>query len=384
VYDPAFESSQAGPVRTHQHEKFEPNPPEEVTYYPTYMDRNDRTTMINHNSSMLRYSRDEGRTWHLCHTFDEPVRSGIILDNGEVLVATRGGNDGDTYQLHLSTGFNPTPEDATWEVVLQGETPDAYPSAAFSWSHHGNMVAIAEYGPKIGVRGSTEGAGRAYLSQDYGRTWRRILNIFEDNDALDEHTGIHLHGIAIDPYWDRIWVTYGDDEQGTMFTDDLGETWHVADHSYPRDGPNQCVGIIALPNCVLFATDGHPNGVLRISREQGKHQERYEMEVAYLYDHIQSLTILCQSVWRANRPGDDAPVVFEFVSAPGEGHRFILTTVDGYTFNKVWEDPNITRGNSSGSAYGPTASGRLIHYAVDEYFTPGGRTLRQGPMPNAY
>lgn len=390
IHDPAFDTvgtpttPDNAPVRTNPDAKFIPNDPEEVTYYPTHLNPWDRTSMINYNSSMLRYSPDEGETWELIHTFDNPVRSGIFMANGEVIIATRGTDPDDTYQIHVSTGFQSNPHEATWTLVHQGQTPGAYPSGAFSWSQHNNMIAFSEYGPKVSVGGRTQAARYAYLSLDYGRTFKQILDIFQDNPALVNTEGIHIHGIAIDPYWDRIWVTYGDDEQGTIFTDDHGDTWHVADHTVYPDGPNQCVGIIALPQCVLFATDGHPNGVLRISREQGKHHGHYDMEVAYLYDDVQGLTILCQSVWRANRPGDDAPVVFEFVSAPGEGHRFILTTVDGYTFNKVWEDPNVTRGNSSGRAYGPTATGKLLHYAVDELFSSGGRTLRRGPMPNAY
>lgn len=75
--------------------------------------------------------------------------------------------------------------------------------------------------------------------------------------------------------------------------------------------------------------------------------------------------------------------MFEFCSAPADGRRFIVTTVDGYTFNKVWEDPEVTHGNSSGRAYGPTATGQLLHYAADRRYESG-RTLHAGPMPNAY
>lgn len=382
IHDPAFDLPNTGPVRTNEHAKFTPGEPEQATYYPTYLDRNDRSTMINYNSVTLRYSRDEGETWHISHTFADSVRSGIILDNGDCLISTR--SDDAPYEVWLAQGWMANPETATWEKVHEGTATRTYPSGAFSWSHHENIVVMSEYGPKLGQAGVTDAARYAFLSRDYGKTWTRIFDLLTDVPELTQTDGMHIHGALFDPYWDRIWITYGDNENGTVFSDDLGRTWHTAHHDTDYNGLYQLVGMWALPGCVLFASDGHPNGVVRIDRTDGKHQGPYEFQIGYLHDNVQGLTILCQSVWKANRLGDDAPVVFEFVSAPGEGRRFILTTVDGYTFNKVWEDPDITRGNSSGRAYGPTASGRLLHYAVDEYFTPGGRTLRQGPMPSAY
>lgn len=388
IHDPAFQAGDSDrPIRTNSDAKFAPGDPQPTTYYPTYMDPIDRRTMINHNSSTLRYSTDEGETWHEAHKFTVPVRSGIIMANGEVLVANRAsGATDDGFHIMLSDGWSVDPTTATWTEVAGRNAPGVTPSAAFSWSHHKNVIVFSEYGPKLGQTGVIEGeeARYAYLSLDYGKTWARIFDLLTDVPDVTQHVGMHIHGCLYDPYWDRIWITYGDDENGTVFSDDLGRTWHTAHHDADAKGPYQLVGMYALPQCVLFATDGHPNGVMRISRSAGKHTGPYDFEIGYLYDDVQTLTILCQSVWRAERPGNDAPVVFEFVSAPGEGRRFILTTVDGYTFNKVWEDPLISRGNSSGSAYGPTVSGRLLHYAVDEYFPDSSRTLRAGPMPNAY
>ena len=385
IHDPAFDLPGRGPVRSNLAAKFQPEEPVYATYYPTHMNPWDRTSMINHNSSTLRYSQDEGETWHSVREFESPVRSGIFLKNGEVIVAIKPNGYDDPFKLYLSKGWQDDPTTAEWSHVHTGATLGTYPSAAFSWSEYENMVFVSDYGPKLGQTGARDAARYVYMSRDYGKTWEIVFDLLTDAPGLEIDEGVHNHGVLYDPYWDRIWVTYGDDATGEtdiVFSDDLGKTWHTVGLLYSTPS-YQCVGMFALPGCVLFATDGAPNGVLRIDRAAGKHTGTYDMEVAYRHDDEPGLTILCQCIWKAARPGNDAPVVFEYVSAPGEGRRFILTTVDGHTFNKVWEG-EIVRGNSSGSAYGPTASGRLLHYAVDEYFAPGGRTLRQGPMPNAY
>lgn len=389
IYDPAFSTAGGNaPIRMNSDAKFNPNPPEQVTYYPTHLDPNDRTTMINYNSAYLRYSRDEGVTWELSHQFDYSVRSGLILDNGEVIVNTRGTGEDDISELWLSKNWQEDPTNAEWTKVHEYITPGSYASGAFSWSHYKNVITAGEYGPKRNVGGREHSSKYMYLSIDYGRTWKTVLDLETDAPGVDPNSeyGVHIHGTLYDPYWDRLWVTYGDSVHGgtdIIYSDDLGNSWHSVGPFPDSRMSHQCVGMYALPNCVLFATDGAPNGVLRIDRRQGKGRGTYQIEVAYRHDEELSLSILCQSVWRANRAGDDAPVIFEFVSAPGEGRRFILSTVDGYDFNVLWES-DVVRGNSSGRAYGPTLSGRLLHYAVDEHFTSGGRTLRQGPMPNAY
>ena len=377
----------SAPTRVTSDQKFAPDVgPEYAMFYPSAMDPKDRTTMINHNSSALRFTKDEGETWTVAHEFTGfPVRSGLFLDNGEVLVAVRSNEAGSHLKLMLSHGWADDPTEATWSEVLEFTTPGAYPSGGFSYSTHENIVVVSEYGPKIGVGGSEVAARYVYASRDYGKTWTTIFDLLTDHPAADITTGLHIHGVCYDPYWDRIWVTHGDDRQATLYSDDFGKTWEVAIYTdWEGTDSFQVVGIIALPKAILFASDGPPNGIQRINRSEGKHKGAYRMENAYRYDQSDGLTVLCQNIFRGKRPGDDAPAVFEFCSAPGDGKRFVVTTSDGYTFNKVWEDQEVTTGNTSGRAVGPTTTGRLLIYAADGRFGAGSRTLWAGPMPSAY
>lgn len=351
-------------------------------------DRVDRTTFISgdlNGAHALQYSRDDCETWATAHTFDDAIASGTILDNGEALVATRvtGAGNTDPWKLYLSTGFRADPTTATWALVHTGTTLQGAQPTRMSYSHHENVVVVGEYGPKIGTAGATDAARYVYLSRDYGQTWTLIYDLL-DNPDLASTTGIHLHGVAYDPYWDRIWVTYGDAENGTVFSDDFGATWHTAHHSSYVSGQHQVVGILPMPKCVLFGSDGPPNGVSRIDRSQGKHDGEYTMTAAYQLDESSSITILCQSVWRARRLGDDAPGVLAFTAGEtGPGPWRVLVTPDGYTWHEAWTDDTDTQANAPGTAFGPTSSGGIVLHTQDGRFSTNW-TMWRGDMPGAY
>jgi hypothetical protein len=374
------EASKFAPTRTDRTQIFAPTANAVQTdFYPGCVDEQTRSYMLSQNQAALRVSRDDGQTWTVAHTFTDTVTpvivSCIVLDNGEALVATKPVDNLTGFKVWLSDGFQAGPTTATWTQVHQGTTPGAYPTP-FSWSHWGPRVMVSEYGPKIASNGTGVNARYVWMSEDYGRTWKLIYDL----GAL---IGRHVHGVCVDPYWDRLWITTGDDQNSTIYSDDLGAAWHTAEFTSAVDGPNQVTSILAMPQCVLFGTDGTPNGVLRISRSQGKHTGAYEMEVAYLHNDVQVITHVSQTVFRARRPGDDAPGVLYFAPGVNDAPAFIVTTPDGYTFHKVWEDTIATPGGHNGNAYGPTASGRLVITQPDGRYGSG-RSLWRGPMPGAY
>lgn len=104
----------------------------------------------------------------------------------------------------------------------------------------------------------------------------------------------------------------------------------------------------------------------------------------HMFDDNPILTTLCQAIWRGNRPGDDAPAVFSFVHAPnGTGPWWLLATVDGYKFTRLWTG-EPTPYNRTGNAFGPTLSGQLLFHSADDTFGSSGWKLRRSPFPAAH
>lgn len=336
-----------------------------------------RTRGWNCYSSTLKETQDEGTTWKTIRTFvGEFVEAVLPLDNGELLVFAQI-NATAMRKVYRSTGYGTGAP--SWSVVLNGSNPMVKFASSWGLSVHDNIVLANEYGPKSGYTWSggtqiiAEGknARYTYLSLDYGKTWRRIFDL---NDWLTRKgrstKGQHLHGVAWDPYWDRIWVNFGDNmsgaaSNGIVFSDDGGATWQEA-HFFSGTNGTQTVGILPLPKCVLFAGDVNPSGLLRISRSQNKIRSgHYNLELAY--DAPSSLGMhLCQGICRVRWAGDNAPAYFGFCPDVVSGPSFVIATYDGYNVAEVWRDSGPRPGGSGiRNVVGPTLRGNLIVASAD-------------------
>ncbi|MGY3320489.1 hypothetical protein [Arthrobacter sp. TE12232] len=335
------------------------------------MDRN-RVRGWNCYSGTLKETRDEGLTWTTVRTFaGEFVEAIVPLDNGELLVfvlitATN------MRRAYVSSGYGSG--SASWTVVLNGSNPQVKFASAWGLAVHDNIVLANEYGPKSGYTwsGGTEiiaegkNARYTYLSLDYGRTWTTIFDLNAWLTAKGRSTkGHHLHGVAWDPYWDRIWLNFGDNmsgagSNGVLYSDNLGATWQEA-HYFSGTNGTQTVGILPLPRCVLLAGDVNPSGLHRINRTEGKiHTGQYTLDLAY--DAPASLGMhLCQGISRIRRVGDDAPAFFGFCPDVASGYSFVIATFDGYTVTEVWRDKDARpAGQGIRNVLGPTLRGDLI------------------------
>ena len=359
------------PIRTQTAAALVASPVDDGGRTACWMDAT-RTRIFAAYRTTLRYTDDDGATW-----IDVPglkITKDIIavrdLDNGEVLVSSGGVNT--QAELWVSTGFRTNPQTATWKKTKTAASPGVFFSNSWSFSVHKNIVLVNEYGPKPGGNGN---ARYCYMSLDYGQTWKTIYD-------LGTGTGNHLHGVCYDPYWDRIWLTHGDDTSSILYSDNLGANWSTAQTTTVAAGDFQVVGILALPNCVLFASDGQPNGVLRIPRTAGKGAGTYTPEVAYQIDNSVSLAWLGHLPFRAVRAGDDAPALFPFAPELSTGKSKVLATTDGYTFTVVWEDPISTTSKGAITALGPTARGKL--WIVESDDRQANYTKWVGNMPAGY
>lgn len=346
------------------------------TWTPTLTARNsadiahsltlDRTTAINgsHSLGKLKTSTDEGLTWADSYTFPAAFLWSRQLANGELLASV--GSDPNPRSLWLSKGWG-TPG-VTWSKVLDAQAPYAYFASGWGLSIHENIIVAAEYGPKTpnwqGQTGLTQYARYVWMSLDYGKTWRQVFDLgaYLTSRGVASTDGMHMHGVAWDPYWDRLWVTFGDAASGLLYSDDLGATWQTADWNGVATGGWQAVGILPLPGCVLFGSDGPPNGIWRINRSEGKKATgSYTFESAYeIPGASSSLQYLCHAIHRVPQEGGDL-WLFGFGAETQEAASCIVATRDGREFTLLWQDSQLNpSGRGLRTIAGPTLSGNLI------------------------
>ena len=282
----------------------------------------------------------------------------------------------------VSSGYDPLdPSGTTWTKAagISDRARRIRFTGSWSISTHGPIILLAEYGPKQGQPDVLPGehARYVYLSTDYGRTWSTIFDLDTDvpHDAADGH---HVHGVAWDPYWDRIWITWGDNDNGVAYSDDLGETWQVAYYWDKPQGKMQAVGIVPMERCILFGSDDTPNGVYRINRSEGKNAGAYTLEVAYRINDSTSRTHLCHAPYLSSTGVAYFPFGMEDVA----GYPCIAATRDGYTWETIWtSDYHTPAGRGLRRVLGPTIRGNLIATANDGRDPGYGISIYRAPAP---
>lgn len=170
-----------------------------------------------------------------------------------------------------------------------------------------------------------------YLESDYPLDWSGTGN-----------GNIHIHGIAYDRWYNRIWIATGDGAghpfgvTGVWWTDDEGYTWkRIPKFSM---GDSQFMGIIPMEHCVLFSTDGKGDGFFRWSRN-GK-DTIIEVEPCYNYlGHETALiveagrSIHTKSNFYLTSFGPDNVEQGDWAYKGG-----IVATFNGFDFTKIYED----------------------------------------------
>ena len=151
------------------------------------------------------------------------------------------------------------------------------PASPWSWGiqARGHLVAVSEYG--------THGqCGKVWYSRDYGE---HFYEVFDLRDKAPDVPHAHVHGICIDPYYDRLYVINGDgspastpallhknpriwywDYNEEPLSDNLKNTISWKYIAVGEEAGAQFVNGYALKNCVLLFTDGSKNGIFRIGR----------------------------------------------------------------------------------------------------------------------
>lgn len=309
--------------------------------YPCWM-LSDKT-LVSALRTTLRTSTNDGASWSDIHVFDDAVTAVREFSNGELVVAT----DSSRGKLYVSSGWASNPSTATWTLKVTSSAAGNYFANSWSMDSYGTIGLAAEYGNKDGVAN----ARYVYLTRDSGATWSTIYDLGNDE-------GRHLHGVAYDQYWDRIWISTGDDVNTVEYSDNWGRSWVVAHQDNDVAGDYQSVGIIPMPSAVLFSSDGSPNGINRIPRKSSRTDLTFE--AAYSIDSASTLTALGQGCFRHDG-ATDAPALFGIQPTNGvAGYSRLIASVDGESFYEVWRDTLQTTDKGVMWIVGPTATGKYV------------------------
>lgn len=234
-------------------------------------------------------------------------------------------------------------------------------------------IVLAPYGGKK--------TAKVYISKDFGCTWDLIFcaddkntthyikpkaqHLGEDNaygvyptpEFLDAKTNldwsatgngnVHIHGIAYDPWYERIWICTGDggslrnNVTGIWWTDDEGYTWK-------RIGGKdvihtQLMGIIPMEHCVLFSSDGEGDGFWRWTRN-GK-DKFISIKNCYNYLGYKSHLVMVAGRSIKTRNGFYLTSFAPDNASQGDWENAggIVATYDGLSFEKIYED-SFTKG----------------------------------------
>lgn len=250
---------------------------------------NDRKTFFGASGAALQISTNVDTaatpTWTTLYTF--PVFStssvsGIVeLANGEAMViTTEATGSPNKSRVYLSTGWSTNKATATWAeklVTIGGTITNAY--SLHDWTHaKDGTVLISEAGLQTAGGGAddTLKARRVWRSKDFGATWTLIFDIvaYGGTQGVPTPAGVHMHGVAYDQDWGRIWLAYGDGNgdgdniAGAAFTqvvysDDDGATWQKLPHpklwQLTGQGNMQFIAIAIFNNSIVFTHDiSHP------------------------------------------------------------------------------------------------------------------------------
>lgn len=308
----------------------------------------DRTTLYGGVQTTLQKSVDEGVTWTTIKAFTETIYGVRELANGELLVSlySTGAAPG---TLWLTTNYPQYGASATWTKVLTCGGDNAnYISGGWGMSSYKAIVVASEYGTKV----TPTNAGKVYLSINSGVTWSTILDL----TAVD---GLHVHGVAYDPWWDAIWVVTGDTSANwaTRVSWDRGANWTTV---ISGASATQYTGILPLPASILFTSDGPTNGVHRIPRTTDRSVTA--PVVAYALNSTATITHVGATPFRAYGP--DMPALLPFLAQSGPG--VVVATYDGYNFSTIWTDTASYTLKGPHTIFGPTSGGNYVGILADD------------------
>lgn len=322
------------------------------------------------NLRLVRSTNDTTSWATLCnYVFPAAPTAFGVLASGEVVVTITG-----TAQVYVSTGWPANPTTATFTKVLDvARSTVGFASTYGGLSVYGNKILVTEYGPQTSG-GLATAATKQYLSKDGGATWKTTIDLAATTTIVNggaqpwlasTANAMHTHGGAIDPYWDAIWVCFGDGGignssgySGVMFSADEGATWTSVTLS--ADSSYQSVMPFVTEDAIFLLSDGTPNGVYRIGRAAYRQATTIE-SVCILGTN--PAAIIGTRISRA--PFGSSPILCAATGTTSTAVGFIFYSSDGgFTWEQAYRDANTVAGGAQyvglQGVWGPTNTGKIV------------------------
>ena len=329
----------------------------------------DRLTFYGGDGAILRQSVNDGVTWTLVNStaFPSGQINGLYeTDDGEAIVfispiALPG-------KVYRSTGWSTSHTTATWTLVLTatGGSVNNYGlnSAVFGddvlFPGTGKYGVIGCYGTQTPVSGDATTSGRyVYFTGDYGATWSLVFDLYtwSGNTA-----GMHIHSAAYDPWWDRLWVAWGDVQMNSkldvVYSDDHGATWTQLDalpSTYSALGAMQSTTVLPRPDYILFGSD--PNQGLWMIPRKG-YRVFDKLSIIYMNSGGTANTSISTQL-NSLRGGLGFPVFHSWTTERVDMMAGFSVCYDGTTFQRVFDYPQPSL-RAVNVIFGPSVSGKLL------------------------
>jgi len=329
---------------------------------------NDRTIFYGGLTNTLKQSVDGGVTWTTVNaSFPAGQINGLIeTDDGEaILFHSPSGLPGKVYR---STGWTTSHTAATWTLVLT-TTGGAVNNYGLNNAVFGDDSVVAGtskygvigcYGTQTPSTGDATTSGRyVYFTSDYGANWSLVFDLYtwSGNTA-----GMHVHSAAYDPWWDRLWVAWGDVQMNgkldVVYSDDHGATWTQLDalpSTYSALGAMQSTTVLPRPDCILFGSD--PNQGLWMIPRRG-YRVFGKLTIIYMNSGGTANTSISTHLTTL-RGGLGSPIFHAWTSERTDMLAGFSVSHDGTTFQRVFDYPQPSL-KAVNVVYGPLLNGTIL------------------------
>lgn len=280
-----------------------------------------------------------------------------------------------------------------WQLKLTYKT--AYETLTYpDWSLdlQGDRIIAAGYGAH--TTNYDNAIWNIYYSPDSGNTWYN--NLFRLGEMIDidgyspsdRIEQMHIHGVAIDPYRERLMVMNGDTEVSIWVTTNLKE-WENNPNRQNNWQPNNIntlhwkrlstddgfkpTSAIGLPNNILMGSDSLPNGFERINliSEFSDKNECAISERAYAIQRVNEDATGDFSFYgyTLNKHSNKTPVICSLMYVGGVypealKRNMVYVTDDGYRFSKIWQDDRDVV-SYNGESFTPLRARTLVQSRIN-------------------
>jgi hypothetical protein len=269
------------------------------------------------------------------------------------------------------------------------ETVGTSASGSFGVSVVGSCVVYAEYG----LNSAADQARRAYQSDNFGVTWRKIYEGPQNGTGSPPVATWHTHDVRYDPYEDLVWIVNGDGPANANISYRKRTTTGFAGWTkvFP-DGqaPLQWTTIIPLQSCVLFLSDNYNQSIWRYDRRTHC-ATATSIPVVEMANSIELSRTPepISSTPHVDRTGSVHVGYFGWtVNSSNSKILYLYATVDGHNFYPIWRTPRAPLNEGQADTFvgiigvtGKTSAGELLVDYRDRILGGNNGNLIRVPIP---